>query len=51
MALDRQAWLDELKLHGELFDRLEDRLPGELRSRRDALATRLQQAPARWTAA
>jgi phosphoenolpyruvate carboxykinase (GTP) len=51
MALDRQAWLDELKLHGELFDRLEDRLPGELRSRREALATRLQQAPARWTAA
>jgi phosphoenolpyruvate carboxykinase (GTP) len=51
MALDRQAWLDELKLHSELFDRLEDRLPGELRSRREALATRLEQAPARWTAA
>ncbi|MEO8003609.1 MAG: phosphoenolpyruvate carboxykinase (GTP) [Betaproteobacteria bacterium] len=50
MALERQAWLDELKLHSELFDRLEDRLPGELRRRREALATRLQQAPARWTA-
>jgi phosphoenolpyruvate carboxykinase (GTP) len=51
MALDRQAWLAELKLHSELFDRLEDRLPGELRSRREALAIRLQQAPARWTTA
>ena len=51
MALERQAWLDELKLHSELFDRLEDRLPGELRSRRDGLATRLSQAPERWTTA
>ena len=50
MALDRRAWLDELKLHSELFDRLEDRLPSELRNRRDALTARLQQAPERWTA-
>jgi len=50
MSLDRDAWLDELELHQELFARLEDRLPEELGRRRDDLAERLGRAPGRWTA-
>ncbi len=40
-AIERQAWLDELALHGELFDRLAHHLPAELAATRDRLARRL----------
>ena len=49
MALDRDAWLDELELHEGLFARLEDRLPKELGLRRERLAEDLKAAPERWT--
>lgn len=49
MALDRNAWLDELELHEELFARLEDRLPEELGRRRENLAAHLRQAGGNWT--
>ncbi|HVY06313.1 MAG TPA: phosphoenolpyruvate carboxykinase (GTP) [Burkholderiales bacterium] len=45
MSLDRQAWMDELELHRELFSRLEDRLPAELASRQKSLSARMRQAP------
>jgi phosphoenolpyruvate carboxykinase (GTP) len=51
MALDRDAWLDELALHEGLFARLQDRLPEELGRRREHLAEDLKAAPGRWTAA
>jgi phosphoenolpyruvate carboxykinase (GTP) len=43
MALDREAWLAELELHGTLFDRLADRLPAALARRRETLARLLRQ--------
>ncbi len=49
MSVERQAWMDELGLHDELFARLEGRLPRELANRREALSARMQSAPERWT--
>lgn len=39
-GIDKAAWADELKLHQELFDKLQHGLPGELK----ATMARLQQA-------
>jgi phosphoenolpyruvate carboxykinase (GTP) len=44
MAFDRTAWMRELDLHRELFARIDDRLPAELRRRRDELAARVERA-------
>jgi phosphoenolpyruvate carboxykinase (GTP) len=45
MAVDRDAWQEELRLRAELFERLEGRLPRELGRRHRALAERFT-APA-----
>jgi phosphoenolpyruvate carboxykinase (GTP) len=44
MAFDRTAWMRELGLHDELFARIDDRLPAELRRRRGDLAARVERA-------
>ena len=40
-SVDKQAWIDELKLHSELFDKLAYHLPGELTDARQALEAKL----------
>jgi phosphoenolpyruvate carboxykinase (GTP) len=40
-AVDREAWRLELRSHDELFARLGDRMPAELRALRDVLQARL----------
>jgi phosphoenolpyruvate carboxykinase (GTP) len=37
-SIDEAAWRAEFKLHGELFDRLRDRLPGRLEAQRRKFA-------------
>jgi phosphoenolpyruvate carboxykinase (GTP) len=49
MSLDREAWAEELRLHGQLFAQIQDRLPQELAQQRQLLLARVQRAPARWT--
>ena len=46
--LGRDDWSRELGLHQELFSKLGDRLPQELRHKRESLATSLQLASERW---
>ena len=48
MKLGRDDWSRELGLHQELFSKLGDRLPQELRHKRESLATSLQLASERW---
>jgi len=38
-SIDRDAWRAEFKLHGELFDRLRDRLPRQLEAQRRKFAS------------
>ena len=40
-SIDKNAWAEELKLHGELFDKLAYRLPQELVATRDRLEKQL----------
>ncbi len=40
-SIDKSAWADELKLHEELFDKLEYHLPAELKSTKAQLEKRL----------
>ncbi|MGF6271745.1 phosphoenolpyruvate carboxykinase (GTP) [Massilia sp. UYP11] len=40
-SIDKNAWAEELKLHGELFDKLAYRLPQELVDTRDRLEKQL----------
>ncbi|HYL17986.1 MAG TPA: phosphoenolpyruvate carboxykinase (GTP) [Burkholderiales bacterium] len=49
MTIERDAWLDELLRHDELFAQLRDRLPEELALRRESLLTNLKRSPERWT--
>jgi phosphoenolpyruvate carboxykinase (GTP) len=48
MAIDREAWKDELLLHEELFVRLYDRMPRELIAIRDLLLSGLSRTLTRW---
>jgi len=49
MAVERDAWLEELLRHDELFAQLRERLPEALALRREALLTNLKRSPERWT--
>lgn len=40
-SVDRQAWIEELKLHSELFDKLAYHLPAELTDAKQALEAKL----------
>jgi phosphoenolpyruvate carboxykinase (GTP) len=48
MSVDREQWSSEVLLHEELFVRLYDRLPKELRSVRDLLMSSLWRSPEHW---
>jgi phosphoenolpyruvate carboxykinase (GTP) len=48
MAVDRDAWGHEVLQHEELFIKLYDRLPKELRSVRDLILSSLWRSPQRW---
>jgi phosphoenolpyruvate carboxykinase (GTP) len=49
MAIHREEWQHELHSHGQLFDKLWDRLPDDLPRMRDMLAADLGRSPAKWT--
>lgn len=49
MAVEREAWMQELLLHQELLAGLEDKLPRELACRRELLLASVQRSPERWT--
>ena len=44
-AIDPGQWREELRLHDELFAKLAARLPGELRTARQALEEKLSALP------
>lgn len=48
MSIDRDSWSQEMLLHEELFIKLYDRLPKELRSVRDLIMSGLWRSPERW---
>ncbi len=48
MSVDRDEWNAELLQHEELFTRLHDRLPGEMRAIRDLIRSALFRSPERW---
>jgi phosphoenolpyruvate carboxykinase (GTP) len=49
MAIHREEWQHELHSHGQLFDKLWDRLPDDLPRMRDMLAADLGRSPSKWT--
>ena len=49
MSVERDAWLQELLLHEELFVRLYDKLPKEFVLKRELLLASLWRSPERWT--
>jgi phosphoenolpyruvate carboxykinase (GTP) len=49
MWLDRHQWVDELLQHEALLVRLHDRLPKELKLRRELLLSTILRGPSRWT--
>ncbi len=48
MSVDRDEWNEELLQHEELFTRLHDRLPGEMRAIRDLIRSALFRSPEHW---
>jgi phosphoenolpyruvate carboxykinase (GTP) len=48
MSVDREAWNAEMLAHEELFTRLYDRLPKELRAVRDLTMSALWRSPEHW---
>ncbi|NNF56593.1 MAG: phosphoenolpyruvate carboxykinase (GTP) [Acidimicrobiales bacterium] len=48
MSVDREEWNAELLAHEELFTRLHDRLPGEMRAIRDLIRSALFRSPEHW---
>ncbi len=48
MSVDRNQWSSEMLVHEELFIRLYDRLPKEMRSLRDLLMSSLWRSPEHW---
>ncbi|MFN0136282.1 MAG: phosphoenolpyruvate carboxykinase (GTP) [Phycisphaerae bacterium] len=48
MSVDRSQWGAEMLLHEELFIKLYDRLPKEMRSVRDLLMSAIWRSPAHW---
>jgi len=48
MSVDRDEWNAELLQHEELFTRLHDRLPSEMRSIRDLIRSALFRSPEHW---
>jgi phosphoenolpyruvate carboxykinase (GTP) len=48
MAIDREAWKVELRSHGEMFERLYDRLPKDFLLMRELLLSGLWRSPERW---
>jgi len=48
MSVDRDLWSHEILLHEELFIKLYDRLPKELRSVRDLIMSSLFRSPEHW---
>ncbi len=48
MSIDREEWNAELLAHEELFTRLHDRLPGEMRAIRDLIRSALFRSPEHW---
>ncbi|NNE96958.1 MAG: phosphoenolpyruvate carboxykinase (GTP) [Acidimicrobiales bacterium] len=48
MSIDRADWNAELLQHEELFTRLHDRLPGEMRAIRDLIRSALFRSPEHW---
>ena len=49
MSLERDAWIQELLLHEELFVKLYDKLPKEFVLKRELLLASLWRSPERWT--
>jgi phosphoenolpyruvate carboxykinase (GTP) len=49
MGLDRDKWTQELLQHEALLMKLHDRLPKELKLRREMLLSTLLRGPSRWT--
>ena len=51
MAVDREAWKQEVLSHEELFEKLYDRLPKEFMFMRELQLSSLWRSPERWTLA
>jgi len=49
MSIERDAWIQELLRHEELFVKLYDKLPRELTLKRELLLASLSRSPERWT--
>jgi len=49
MSVDRDAWIEELRSHEELFTRLGPKLPKEFIANRTAILAKLRQSPSNWT--
>jgi phosphoenolpyruvate carboxykinase (GTP) len=48
MAVEREAWKQEILSHEELFERLYDRLPKEFILMRELILSSLWRSPEKW---